>query len=52
MIDYFQQYLYCPPRPDYNNELEGMAGVSHFGSEWGKTVSQPTLLVVIIVKKD
>ena len=33
-------------------KLEGMAGFSHFGSEWGKTVSQPTLLIVIIVKKD
>jgi len=34
------------------NEIKGMAGFSHFGSEWGKTVSQPTLLIVIIVKKD
>ena len=38
--------------PDYNKWIRGMAGFSHFGSEWGKTVSQPTLLIVIIVKKD
>ena len=53
MCTFYGLPICTPFKPrSQTNELEGMAGFSHFGSERGKTVSQPTLLIVIIVKKD
>ena len=48
----FPTIFILPSKARLQQRIRGMAGFSHFGSEWGKTVSKPTLLIVIIVKKD